>query len=174
MQKINFFDASNFVEAERNDTISGLVDSRDGSMAYSTTEDRESWVAEVENRSNKWFRFVPIDYNPAFDLRRESGDMVSKCGGMIIYDNDRSLAFVELKDVRIGAAADAWAQLESTIVLFHENHDHRNFHRRFAYVANKRHPHFNYSHKTTSQEFYNRLHFRLLEQNRISLIQGAR
>lgn len=114
---------------------------------------------------------MPVDHN--MNIRKSNGDLESTCDGMILYDDRKSIAFVELKDVRTGGAkADAKRQLKNTIVIFLSNHDYKFFNRRFAYIANKRHPHFNFSNKMEMQDFNNKYHFRLLPQTDISLTQG--
>ena len=64
---------------------------------------------------------------------------------------------------------DARNQLESTIEAFRANHDESLFRYRFAYAANRKHPHFQFSQKETMQRFRNKFNFRLLFQKNIDV-----
>lgn len=161
---MDFFDAKYVTEPPRNDALFGLVDN--GSLARSTTNNESSWVAVVKNEQGKNVQFVPVDHNIQVF---EDGNERSMCDGML-YDMDKSwLAFVEMKE-QIGEwMRGARLQLESTIEVFKKSHDAEEFRYRFAYAANRRHPHFQFSQKQVMQEFYNQYKFRLLFQNNIDV-----
>jgi hypothetical protein len=91
------------------------------------------------------------------------------CDGML-YDHEKTwIAFVEMKEQISEWMRDARKQLESTINSFRDCHDIRLFKFRFAYAANRKHPHFQFSQKQVMQEFYNQYKFRLLFQNNIDV-----
>lgn len=161
---MDFFDAKYITESPRNETLFGLVD--DGQLACSTTKNASSWIAVVKNRQGKKVQFVPVDHNIQVFA---DGNERSMCDGML-YDLDRSwLAFVEMKEQVGEWMRDARLQLESTLEIFKENHDAEEFRYRFAYAANRKHPHFQFSQKQVMQEFYNQYKFRLLFQNNIDV-----
>ena len=161
---MDFFDPKYLTESPHNEAMFGLVD--DGLLARSTTSNESSWVAVVKNRQWKSVQFVPVDHNIQIF---EDGNERSMCDGML-YDMDKSwLAFVEMKE-QIGEwMRAARLQLESTIAIFKKSHNAEEFRYRFAYAANRKHPHFQFSQKQVMQEFYNQYKFRLLFQNNIDV-----
>ena len=161
---MDFFDPKYLTESPHNEAMFGLVD--DGLLARSTTSNESSWVAVVKNRQWKSVQFVPVDHNIQIF---EDGNERSMCDGML-YDMDKSwLAFVEMKE-QIGEwMRAARLQLESTIAIFKKSHNAEEFRYRFAYAANRKHPHFQFSQKQVMQEFYNQNKFRLLFQNNIDV-----
>lgn len=101
---------------------------------------------------------------------RDDGQKESSCDGMILYNDDSSICFVELKDVRTsGWISDAIDQLKETIKVFNKNHDYHNFSDRTAYAANCCHPNFQTSCRERLQEFRSQTHFRLAPQATIEI-----
>lgn len=161
---MDFFNSQYITESTRNDIRFGLIDN--GLLARSTTKDEDRWLAEINNSQGKEIQFIPVDHNiKIFDGQNER----SMCDGML-YDHEKTwIAFVEMKEQISEWMRDARKQLESTINSFKENHDINLFKFRFAYAANRRHPHFQFSQKQVMQEFYKRHKFRLLFQNNIDV-----
>ncbi len=159
---MNFFDPQYITESARKDVLFGLVD--DGVLARSTTENEPRWLATIENPNGKDVQFVPVDHNiKVMEAKNER----SMCDGML-YDGDQAwLAFVEMKEQVSEWMRDARNQLESTVEFFRACHDISLFKYRFAYAANRKHPHFQFSQKETMQHFYNEYKFRLLFQKNI-------
>lgn len=89
----------------------------------------------------------------------------------MLYDNRSGglLVFVELKAQDRDWIPKAIEQLKSTIELFRASHNIEQFSPRIAYAANKKHPHFDHSHRETQQEFKREYKFRLLIQNKIEI-----
>lgn len=161
---MDFFDTQYITETARNEVRFGLVD--DGLRARSAIGDEHRWLAVVNNPQCKEVQFVPVDHNiKMMDGKNER----SMCDGML-YDKERSwLAFVEMKEQISEWMRDARNQLESTIEAFRANHDENLFRYRFAYAANRKHPHFQFSQKETMQRFRNKFNFRLLFQKNIDV-----
>ena len=110
---------------------------------------------------------IPVDKNIVY--YRDDGQKESSCDGMILYNDDSSICFVELKDVRTsGWISDAIDQLKETIKVFNKNHDYHNFSDRTAYAANCCHPNFQTSCERL-QEFRSQTHFRLAPQATIEI-----
>lgn len=168
--KVNFFAQIYNREPTRKESCFGINDAFEESdnqgMAYTTTEgSRNDWNAIVENTECKDITFLPLDHNIV--LHPKSGEIYSLCDGMLY--NSEWIAFVELKNVRIGWIEKSISQIRSTIELFCANHDYKVIKHRVAYAANKRHPFFHVSYKVEMNEFHSRTHFRLLIQNNITV-----
>lgn len=161
---INFFDSNYITELSRNDDRFGLVDK--GSLAQSTVDPNEKWIAEVINKKKKKVQFVSVDQNIRIYKNEKEQSL---CDGMLYDEGKNWLAFVEMKEVIGNWMGKARSQLESTIEIFTKNHGVTSFRSRFAYAANRRHPHFQFSQKQVMQKFHDRYKFRLLFQNKIEV-----
>lgn len=169
--KVNFFASVYQREQPRKDLVFGVNDVNQQSgrqgMAYSTTDEGDKpWNACVNNKEGHEVLFTPLDHN--IIIHPTSSETYSMCDGMLQRGYEW-LAFVELKVVGKGWIQDNVRQLESTISLFHENHDYKTFRHREAYAANRRFPTYQCSHKVQMNEFHSRTKFRLLIENSITV-----
>ncbi|MFC2770553.1 hypothetical protein [Porphyromonas endodontalis] len=167
---INFFSCSYNREHSRTDKLFGIVDQ--GKQAYTTTVNQKDWHASVENKSGRSLIFMPLDHNIVIHPTPDT--TYSLCDGMLY--NNRSgglLVFVELKVQDTGWIPKAIEQLKSTIELFRASHNIKQFSPRIAYAANKKHPHFDHSHRERQQEFRKKHKFGLLIQNKIEIKSRA-
>lgn len=168
--KVDFFASIYQREQPHRDSVFGIndgVQQNGDAMAYTTTDNAEKpWNAIVCNSLNHKITFTPLDHN--IIIHPTPSETYSLCDGMLHHDQEW-LAFVELKVVGEGWIQDNINQLESTIKLFHENHDYKLFHHREAYAANRKHPSYHCSHKVQMNEFHSRTKFRLLIQNVIKV-----
>lgn len=170
MQRVNFLAKEYRLEPERNEEKIGICDPEGERPAYSTSDENspDKWVATIKNAGNVNIQFIPVDKNIVY--YRDDGQKESSCDGMILYNNDSSICFVELKDVRTsGWISDAVNQLRETITVFNKNHNYRNFSDRTAYAANCCHPNFQTSCRERLQEFRSQTHFRLAPQATIEI-----
>jgi len=155
-------------EPYKTDSRLGLCDPEGESPAYSTSTETgpDKWVATVKNEKKKPVLFVPIDKN--IKVYRADGNLESTCDGMLLFDEEKSIYLVELKDVSVaGWAATALDQVVSTLRIFLSNYDYRDFERRRAYLANRRHPWFHVSYRSRLQDFNKKYHFQLYPQAEI-------
>lgn len=169
--KVDFFAPVYRRETSRRDAIFGVNDgvqqNGEEGMAYSTADEAaKPWNAVVSNPLNHEVLFTPLDHNMI--LHPTTGETYSLCDGMLQHGQEW-LAFMELKVVGEGWIQGNIGQLESTISLFHENHDYKMFRHREAYAANKKHPSYHFSHKVQMNEFHSRTKFRLLIQNSVTV-----
>lgn len=161
MPKVNFLSRTYRCEAVKRDKVIGICDPEGELPAYTTTavNSGEKWIATIQNVKSIDIQFVPVDKN--IPIYRSNGEMESSCDGMILYG--KNICFVELKDVRIGGwLSEAISQLITTIEIFNQNHNYRDFEKRYAYPANCRHPQFQSSCREQLQEFRNKYHFALV------------
>lgn len=168
MSKVNFLKQEHRIEPSRKDALCGIVDGVNDKPAYTTTDEGIKWNATVVNEKDSTFQFVPVDHN--IIIYKPNGiDKERSCDGMLLADEKRMIAFVELKDVRVGGMSDAIAQLKETITHFLENHRYDNFRIRRAYAANIAHPQFHYNMKDEMEEFQKLLHFTLYPEATIKI-----
>ena len=170
MQRVNFLAKEYRLEPVRNEEMIGICDPEGERPAYSTSDKNspDKWVAAIKNTGNENIQFIPVDKNIVY--YRDDGQKESSCDGMILYNDDSSICFVELKDVRTsGWISDAIDQLKETIKVFNKNHDYHNFSDRTAYAANCCHPNFQTSCRERLQEFRSQTHFRLAPQATIEI-----
>ena len=168
MSKVNFLKLEYRTEPHRKDTLCGIVDGLNDKPAYTTTDTGIKWNAKIVNNEEITFQFVPIDYNIII-YKSNGTDKERSCDGMLLVDEKRMIAFVELKDVRVGGMSDAIAQLKETITHFLENHRYDKFRIRRAYAANIAHPQFHYNMKDEMEEFQKLLHFTLYPEATIKI-----
>lgn len=170
MAKIDFFSSDYFREEPRKDVLFGINDGKEEGgadrTAYTLIENRENWNAVVDNPDGVELIFQPLDGNIV--IHPTPGATYSMCDGML-YHTGGLLAFVELKVKNKEWLSYNVRQLKSTIELFCNNHNYKDFYPREAYAANKKHPNFHYSHKDLMQWFMNETHFRLKIQNQIKV-----
>lgn len=151
MSKVNFLKQEYRIEQSRKDKKCGIIDGKDELPAYTTIDTTLKWNAIIDNANSKEFVFVPIDHNIC--VYRKDGTLDSTCDGMVLVHELKLLAFIELKDVRIGGMAEAIGQLRHTIELFEQNYRYDIFKIRRAYAANIAHPQFHYNMKDEIEKF---------------------
>jgi len=133
--------------------------------AYLNHTDLDTWSAEVHNEQKIEVTFTAIDN--CIPIFRENGNMESRIDGLLTYNN--TLLFIELKIVRDSWIPDDIQQLERTIELFSAHNDLSSYKKRRAFLANKKHPRFKYSHKEAMQAFKNKTGVRLIIAANITL-----
>ncbi len=105
--------------------------------AYIDEEDTERWIAEVHNRQGKLVDFYAIDCCVEWFL--PNGDKAKTCDGMLSYDDNQNIIFVELKDSDLKYKKwriKAEEQLKSTIIEFRLCHSSENITIK-AYTCNR-------------------------------------
>lgn len=137
---IDFFrDCNRF---ESNKTKLGLCDdSTEGETksAYIDEDDSSKWIAIINNRKSLLIAFYAID--GCVSWLRNDGTESGKCDGMLCYDGNRNVLFVELKDRTMRNRewrTDAKSQLKETISYFIEHHDISHLKKIEAFICNKR------------------------------------
>lgn len=164
---MDFFSSKYNRESERTDAVFGVVDRENEPFARTTTDSADNpWDAVVKNPSEHALHFIPVDGNI---VKRKNGNKQSLCDGLLYKKDNSFLAFVEIKNRKKSDFLHAKEQLASTIGLFAENHDIKTFGKRFAYIADHRHPQFQFSHNVEMNEFRSKYGFRLLYQNTIEV-----
>lgn len=169
---IDFFCSLYHTEAPRTDKRFGINDGAEKhesgkKYAYTVIDGNEnSWNAVVDNSTCRTITFIPIDHN--IEAKDADGNQISMCDGLL-YSDKRIIVFVELKDRKADFIKEGLAQLKSTLKVFLEGNDLKSYHRRYAYISNRSHPQFKYSHKVVMQQFRNETGVRLLIQKEINI-----
>ncbi len=130
-----------------------------------TNTDDTTWIAKVENPSKRNIDVIAIDN--CIDIRRANKDLAKRCDILLHYD--KNLVFVELKEAPKRWMPNGIIQLEKTIEVFKENYNLSTFGKKRAFLANRKHPHFQFSAKKEMQNFRNRTTVRLRIQNIIKI-----
>jgi hypothetical protein len=107
------------------------------SPAYINLDDESKWIAEVHNSSRKLVDFYALDGCVRWML--PNGNEAKVCDGMLSYDLQQNIVFVELKDRKTQNKywrIKAEEQLKSTIDFFCNCHDTNNMCIK-AYICNK-------------------------------------
>ena len=162
---MNFLNLKYRVEPVHNEPLRGIVDGENDTPAYTTIDENMKWNATIVNSDGCMFQFVPIDYNIII-YKNNGVDKEKSCDGMLLVDEKRMIAFIELKDRRHGANASAIEQLANTIRHFLLENVYTDFKIRRAYIANSEFPHFNYNMKDEMERF-RKLHFVLHPEAKI-------
>ncbi|MFO5474970.1 MAG: hypothetical protein ACLBM2_13910 [Dolichospermum sp.] len=165
---INFFDAN--CQSQTNQPKFGLCDDPPPSEnpAYININDSRKWIAIVENNQEINLIFTAID--KCIQILRSDGKMDNRCDGMLTYNNN--IIFVELKERKYTNSVwidEGENQLRKIISVFINNHDLQIFKSKKAYIANRKKPQFQYSHKERMQKFRNDTGFTLIIQNTIKV-----
>lgn len=160
---VNFFKAD--CQEKTNEDHFGICDLDDENPAFIKITDKEDWIAIVQNEEQKKVLFTAIDN--CIDIRRSNGDKESSCDAMLTYAGN--IDFVELKVVRKDWITKGIRQLAKTIQIFGTNYDLASYRKKRAFLANKKHPHFHFSHKEEMNQFKKELQVRLIIQNKIKI-----
>jgi hypothetical protein len=155
-------------QTKTNAALFGICDDNNQpeAPAYLNDTNSKTWTAEVRNDQKIEVTFTAIDN--CIPVFRENGEMESRIDGLLTYNSAR-LIFVELKIVRESWIPDGIQQLENTIELFSAQNDLSSYKKRRAFLANKKHPRFKFSHKETMQVFKNKTGVRLIISANIKL-----
>jgi hypothetical protein len=165
---INFFEEK--CQNQTNQTRFGICDDPSPSKnpAYLDTKNINKWIAIVENNQGIEILFTAIDN--CIEILRPDGKMDSRCDGMLTYD--KKIIFVELKERNYKNSVwidEADKQLRQTISVFVNHYDIADFYSKKAYIANRKKPQFQYSHKEKMQKFKNDTGFILIIENMIRI-----
>ncbi|OQP56037.1 hypothetical protein A4H97_20875 [Niastella yeongjuensis] len=145
----------------------GLCDKNDGTKAYPDTVNEPEWIATVGNPEHHTVTFTAIDNCVMKNTEyRERG----RCDVMLT--TTVHLYLVELKDQMAAWRPHAVSQLVSTIDFLLENHPHeiRQFKKKKAFAANRRHPRFAFIENEDNLKLFRRTGFRIDSQAEIILI----
>jgi hypothetical protein len=157
--KIDLFGTTLF--DHRNDDF-GIYDDAAMSEEPSEIVAFDAGIAKVENHSKWNIYFVPIDKN--IDCLKPDESQDSRCDALLIVIRPQSkydFYFVELKEVNKDWISDGTKQLETTILNFKENYNMSCLSKKMAFLANKSHPHYHFSHNELNEKFRNETGFRL-------------
>ena len=165
---INFFDTN--CQSQTNQPKFGLCDDPPPSKdpAYININDSRKWIAIVENNQEIEVIFTAIDN--CIEIRRSNGKMDNRCDGMLTYNNN--IIFVELKERKYRNSEwieEGENQLRKTIAVFVNHNNLAIFKSKKVYIANRKKPQFQYSHKERMQKFRNDTGFTLIIQNTIKV-----
>jgi len=143
----------------------GLCDNQDGTKAYTNTNNRSLWIAEVKNDKNISLIFTAID---KCVIKDNEEICRGRCDGMLT--SQEHIYFIELKNQRRNWLTDALNQLESTIRFFIANHDIKIYKHKKAFACNKKYPHFQEIDNEQNLRFFKRYGVRLDVQGKIIVI----
>ena len=144
-ERINFFDYNTGPHTFKE---FGLCDDRNQTPVYIDQDNRDKWIAKVDNSLQVQLFLIPVDNMINFPIGMKRCDA-------IIY-SDKAILFIELKNQRTSWLQNAIDQLQDTISVFDSNHIINVFTNKRAYACNKAHPNYNCSNKEAIQNFYNR------------------
>lgn len=161
---MDFFDSA-CQEPPIDEKLFGICDDEKGEKAYTNVTDKDSWIATVKNDNARNLTFTAVDKCILKDFE-ESGK--GRCDGMLTSSDH--LYFIELKNESRSWVPDAINQLESTIILFIEEHDVSVFRHKKAFACNKRHRRFREIDNETNLRFFRKYGFRLDVQAEIIVI----
>lgn len=147
------------------DSEFGICDNQDGEKAFVNCDNRDKWVATVDNAKNIALIFTAIDN--CIEVLRDNGDMDKRCDGMLT--SEEYIVFLELKSQRSNWIQDAIKQLRSTVGHFVANHDISVFRYKKAFACNNKHPQFQYINHEKKQRFFNEFKVRLHVQATIKV-----
>ena len=151
----------------------GLCDEQDNKEpVYIDEQNKDKWIAVVENEELKEVHFIAIDYCIDIWRDKEKKEMDNRCDGMLWYD--KAVIFVELKERVSKKNTNAWVkagekQLKRTIEYFEKTEQSNNFREKRAYIANKAHPIFKESQLQRMKSFKQETGYTLRIENRIKI-----
>jgi hypothetical protein len=137
---INFF--QDHCRSESSQHEFGLCDDPPPSSdpAYIDENNTADWIAIVKNTDKSPVQFYAIDN--CVEMLRPDGSMASRCDGVLSYQDNSQLIFVELKSRRSGQwFKKGREQLTSTINKFKAEYDINMYCKVEAYVCNNLRPH---------------------------------
>ena len=168
---IDFF--NNQCQQVSSEKIFGLCD-EEGTQkpAYIDVNNRDKWIAEIENEEQKEVYFIAIDNCIEIWRDDDPTKMEKRCDGMLWYET--TIVFVELKDRISKKDKNAWVedgekQLKRTIEYFEKTEQSNKFAEKRAYIANKAHPKFKESQFQRMKSFKQETGYTLRIENRIKI-----
>ena len=127
-------------DSPRTDLKFGICDDEDGSPAYTTDSNEDTWGVRIINDNQITTVFTAID-NCIIINKPNSQDQESTCDGMLTFNE--SLFLVELKNQGTGGwISTAISQLKNTIRLLEIDGHLNNLRYKKAYACNRKHPRF--------------------------------
>lgn len=143
----------------------GLCDDQNTTRAYVDTTAPSTWVATVENPSQRDVTFTAIDKCVILD-----GDVPGqgRCDAMLTTDD--LLYLIELKNQNSKWRTHAIEQLESTIQLLRTRHDLSSFRHKKAFACNKRHKPFALVDNELKRMFFQNYGFRIDVQASVLIV----
>lgn len=169
--EIDFFNSQ--CKSVSNKKRFGLCDEQDNKEpVYIDEQNKDKWIAVVENEELKEVHFIAIDYCIDIWRDKEKKEMDNRCDGMLWYET--SIVFVELKDRVSKKNTNAWLkdgekQLKRTIEYFEKTEQSNRFTEKRAYIANKAHPKFKESQLQRMKSFKEETGYTLRIENRIKI-----
>ena len=133
---------------------------RDTPPAYVTTENRDQWIAVVENPQYKEIVFTALD--KCIENVRANGEDESSCDCMLTYEHN--IIFIELKEKNKAWKNSGIEQLEKTIEIYERDAGLANYSKRRAFVANRKHPHFQVIETDIKQRLYQTYKVRVMAE----------
>lgn len=156
-------------ETTRTDQEFGICDDQKGLKAYTTTYNKESWIATVNNKDYIELIFTAIDKCILHDNETKG---VERCDCMLTSNNH--LFLIELKNGKGNEwKQKAVRQLLSTIDLIHEHHPNKlvEFKQKKAFACNRRIRKFQEIDQELKIIFFQKHKFRLDIQAKNLLVQ---
>lgn len=150
---------------KRSELTFGLCDGPDLVKAYVTVDPAENWIAIVHNPKGSEVTFHAVD--DCIEILRPDGTKDTRCDCILTYP--QNLVFVELKEVAAQWITDGIEQMQEAIEVFGNHHNLFSFRKRRAFLANRKHPKFQYSHKEQMEKFKVETSVRLIIHNRINI-----
>jgi len=155
-------------ELPRTDAIYGICD-LPNDKAFTTTENKNQWIATVENKNALEVTFTAIDKCLFAD---DEFPGRGRCDGMLT--TDQHLYFVELKDRKSKGHAnkEALEQLESTVKFLYEFNPQevKKFRYKKVFACNRKKPHFAVVDSERQRKFYDTYKFRIDTQAKIVVV----
>ncbi len=136
--------------------------------AYLDTDDHEKWIAVVENNQQQRIDFYAIDHCVSLPPK-DNGKERKRCD-CLLYSENNVLIFVELKTRKVPGKVwvkDGIDQLISTIEVFWQNYDKKDFTEVKAFVCNRLKPEVNQGHAEKMERFKDQTGMRLYTHRRI-------
>lgn len=143
----------------------GLCDDENGTKAYPTTINIESWIAEIKNENELQIVFTAIDKCVLTDSEYAG---VKRCDGMLT--TDQHLYLIELKNQIPPWQSGAIEQLTSTIDLIINSHDISAYKKKKAFACNKKRERFVVIDNEFNLQLYRKTGFRIDIQTEIIVL----
>jgi hypothetical protein len=144
---VNFF--NNTCKEDTNSDKFGICEGNGQSPSFISQNVTDKWIANVQNNEPKFISFYAIDH--CIVIKKPNGDKDMRCDAMLTYTDN--LVFVELKESRSDWIGEGIQQVANTIKVFKDSHGFDQYPKRRAFIANRKHPSFQYSHKELMEKF---------------------
>jgi hypothetical protein len=127
-------------------------------------------IARVRNEDERSIYFVPLDKN--ISASKTDGKKASLCDVLLIVIRPESkydFYLVELKDKDRSWLDKGINQLKSTVLIMKNSYSLSGLSKKAAYLANKKHPQFHFSHKDEMERFRQETGFRLIIEAEVKI-----